>query len=559
MMNILRSIIFPGGILWAAVSVLADENKKPDQLLWGDTHLHTSWSADASLMGTTVGPDTAYRFARGETVTSSDGNRVTINRPLDFLVVADHAKSMAGNPGLTGGNAPRWRQVCANADQFNEPGRFTTFSGYEWTPSRPRVHRVVIFADSADKACQLPFYSADASNNVEDLWSWLEEFEKKTNGRVMAISHGANQSRGAQFALQDYDGRNLDQDYAKTRSRWEPLYEVTQTKGDTETHPLLSPDDEFAVYYRWPVAAMEAKLKAQSDKTAEYARAALKSGLKLQHTLGINPFKVGFIGSTDMHSGLATVGENNFQGNSASQAPGPERVPAAYGKAASKGGYYAAAGLAAVWARENTRESIFAAIQRREVYATTGSRILLQLFAGYDYKDADVLASNVRELGYAGGVPMGGNLTNAPGEKTPVLLITAARDPQSANLDRIQVVKGWLDGAGKMHEKIYNVAASDNRVIDENGSVQPVGNTISADGINYSNRIGDPELTSVWRDPDFNRREPAFYYVRVLEIPTPQWPAFDRLRYKVKDMHEDIPLMAQERTYSSPIWYTPYE
>ena len=583
-----------GGMLLTVASSQAEQHA-PTQVLWGDTHLHTSWSGDAYLMGTTVPPDTAYRFARGETVASSDGTQVSIDRPLDFLVVADHARPIF-HPSLVGGKNPRWRQVCANADRFNAPGRFTAFSGYEWTPSGPRVHRVVIFSDGADKACHLPFFSAETSSNVEELWSRLQNYENETGGRVLTISHGANQSRGTQFALQNYDGKDLDRDYAETRSRWEPLYEVIQTKGDSETHPVLSPDDTFADYYRWPVPQMEAnlaaaiaskkkqlkapdKLKAPNNKlkapnklkasnqlkapnnklkalkTAEYARSALRNGLKLHQALGVNPFKIGLIGSTDMHTGLATVGEDNFQGNTASTAPGPERVPAAYEKAVTKGGYYAAAGLAAVWAQENTRESIFAAMQRREVYATTGPRILLQFFACFDYDDIDVLGSNFREQGYAGGVPMGGDLTNAPGP--PALLIRAARDPNGANLDRIQVIKGWLDRNGQLHEKIYNVAVSGNRVIDKNGKVQPVGNTITADGIAYSNRIGDAELTAVWRDPDFNKKEFAFYYVRVLEIPTPQWPAFDRQRYGLKDIHSDIPTMAQERAYSSPIWYTP--
>ena len=483
-------------------------------------------------MGTNVSPDTAYRFARGETVTSSAGVRVTIDRPLDFLVVADHARPMFRHPGLVGGDAPRWRHVCANADRFNDPGRFTTFSGYEWTPSKPRVHRVVIFADAADKACQLPFFSAETSSNVEDLWSRLNEYERKTGGRVITISHGANQSRGTQFALKDFDGKDLDKDYAVTRSRWEPLYEVTQTKGDTETHPVLSPNDEFADYYRWPVPELEAKLKVRFPKTAEYARAALKNGLMLDEKLGVNPFKIGLIGSTDMHSGLATVREDNFQGNSAAMAPGPERVPAAYNKAVTKGGYYAAGGLAAVWAKENTRASIFAAMQRREVYATTGPRILLQFFAGFGYGDIDTSDLNFREQGYAGGVPMGGELSDAP--TSPTLLIRVAKDPKSANLDRVQIIKGWLDKSGQLQEKIYNVATS-------------------------RKKAGTPELGVVWRDPDFNKQEPAFYYVRVLEIPTRQWPDFDRERYDLKDISKNIPMMARERTYSSPIWYTPPE
>ncbi len=532
------------GIALSAVMSVYAENQTPElhglpqQVFWGDTHLHTSWSSDASLMGTTVTPDNAYRFARGETVTSSDGVQVTIDRPLDFLVVADHAKPMLHHPGLVGGDAPRWRQVCTNADRFNDPGRFTTFSGYEWTPSKPRVHRVVVFADVADKACQLPFFSAETSSNVEDLWSRLNKYEHETGGRVLAISHGANQSRGTQFALKDYNGKDLDKNYAETRSRWETLYEVTQTKGDTETHPLISPNDEFADFYRWPVPEMEAKLKTglsknklkAPDKTAEYARSALKSGLKLGQALGVNPFKVGLIGSTDMHSGLATVHEENFQGNSAAMAPGPERVPAAYNKAVTKGGYYAAAGLAAVWAKENTRESIFAAMQRREVYATTGPRILLQFFAGFGYGDIDISADNLREQGYAGGVPIGGDLSNAP--TSPVLLIRAGKDPEGANLDRIQVIKGWLDKTGQLQEKIYSVATS-------------------------QNKAGVTDLSIVWRDPNFNKQEPAFYYVRVLEIPTRQWADFDRERYDLKDINKNIPMMARERAYSSPIWYTP--
>ena len=541
----------------------------PVQALWGDTHLHTSWSFDAKGMGTRVGPDAAYRFARGETVKASDGQSVRLGRPLDFLVVADHAKRMApltDNRNTPDGVLARqraaqievWRRVCDNADRYYDPGRFTTFSGYEWTPSKPRVHRVVILADEADKACRLPFYSSQESNNVEDLWVWLAEYERKTGGRAMAIPHGANQSRGTQFAVKDVTGRG----YAETRSRWETLYEVTQTKGDSETHPILSPDDEFAEFYRWPVAAWLVKWEQENlpaMRSAEYARAALKSGLLLGSKLDVNPFKIGLIGSTDMHSGLATVDENNFWGNSAAQGPGPERVHASTVKATNKGGFYAGAGLAGVWATANTRDAIFAALRRREVYATTGPRILLRLFAGWNFDAVDIHRSDLAEIGYAGGVPMGGDLTTAPPGGSPVFLISTAKDPVGANLDRAQIIKGWLDASGGVHEKIYNVVISDGRKTDRHGHVNPVGNTVDLQSASYSNRIGEPEFAVIWRDPDFDPRRPAFYYLRVLEIPTPQWPAFDRRYYDLKDIPDAVPLVAQERAYSSPVWYTPSE
>jgi hypothetical protein len=636
------------GLLAIAVcSSVAAETDRSTNLYWGDTHVHTYLSADAYGLGTRITPDTAYRYARGEIITADNGTEVQIRKPLDFLMVADHAENLGVRAALAAGQELRlteagermkvalsknnlsirdlvaaktkedqnrvlsmignskgdwksplaqdeeftrsvWGGVIAVAEKYNDPGKFTAFIGFEWT-GLYMMHRNVLFVDGAEKTSQIVPYSLIDSADPEDLWQYLADYENKTSGRVMSIPHNANLSNGAMFSLLDFTGNPQTNAYAKTRSRWERIYEATQYKGDSEAHPDLSPDDEFADFekmgatspsYRKAMAAgmtkgggkAGAKGKAtakNSDKkpkgkaTAKnndkkpqgkgsniqqyplkgsFARPALKHGLSQQAKLGINPFKVGLIGSTDSHVGLSSADEAGYLGKQ-----GAFRVASAM---------WNAAGFAGVWASENTRQAIFAAMQRREVFASTGPRMAVRLFGGWDFEADDAFKPHLVEVGYRKGVPMGGDLTQAPKRRSPSFLIHAVRDPDGANLDRVQVIKGWRDTKGKLHEKVYNVAVSDNRKVNASGEVDSVGNTVDLSDATYTNRIGDPELTTVWTDPDFDAREHAFYYVRVLQIPTPRWIAFD-VANKGAELNPEIPLTTQERLYTSPIWYTP--
>lgn len=583
----------------------------PTRPFFGDTHLHTAISLDAGAVGATVGPEVAYRFARGEEVTTSTGQRAKLSRPLDFLVVSDHAEAFGGmvevvkgNPSLMtdpklkqwndmikeGGDTalkaaweivgalsanklPKpltdpafirsvWEPYSKAADQFNEPGKFTAFIGYEWTsmPDGDNLHRCVIFRDAADKALQTLPFSATDSVNVEDLWKVLTAYEEKTGGRVLAIPHNGNVSGGRMFALADFTGNPLTRKYAETRARWEPLIEVTQQKGDSESHKFLSPNDEFAGYEAWDKMNLNGiKLHQDAFFQFEYARAALKNGLKLEQQLGVNPFKFGMIGSTDSHTGISAVEEDNFFSKAPPYEPSAERATHVFTKLGDKKVMtweLAASGYAAVWATENTREAIWDAMKRKEVYATTGPRMIVRFFGGFDFdaKDADTRSPAV--AGYTKGVPMGGDLHDAPKGKAPTFLVAALKDPIGANLDRYQVVKGWLDSKGNLHENVYDVAWSGDRKPDAKGKLPPIGNTVDVSNAIWTNTIGSPELIAVWKDPDFDPAQRAFYYGRVIEIPTPRWTAYDAKYYGVQ-MPKEVPMTTQERAYTSPIWYTP--
>jgi hypothetical protein len=384
------------------------------------------------------------------------------------------------------------------------------------------------------------------SQNVEDLWAYMADYEEKTGGEALAIPHNGNLTKGNLFAPTNYYGEPIDLDYLKARRRWEPLVEVTQIKGDSETHPLLSPTDEFANFERWPPYRPTTRENAQY----EYARYGLMWGLDYQARTGINPFKFGMVGSTDSHTGLSAIAEDNFGGNFALIEPTRFRAVGSW--------WFSASGLAAVWATGNTRAEIFQAMERREVYATTGTRMTVRFFGGWDFDGPDAQSSRLVELGYSRGVPMGGDLVSAPDGRAPKFLIRAVRDPEGANLDRVQVVKGWRDDAGEVHERVYDVALSDGRKLRGKRKPKPVGSTVDLDTATYSNSIGDPELAVVWEDPDFDAAELAFYYVRVLEIPTPRWTAYDATFYGTADSIPDAaPMTVQERAYTSPIWYTP--
>jgi len=587
----------------------------PTRVLWGDTHLHTANSFDAGFVGTTLGPEEAYRFARGQEVTSSTGVRAKLIRPLDFLVVADHAEYFGlstmlrtGDPALladpvgkrwydtfneskeggykvfleivhsTAGENPQeliknpaakrsvWERANAIAERYNEPGRFTTLIGFEWssTPQGGNLHRVVIFRDGAERANQVVPLAFFENPDPEHLWKYMAGYEAKTGGQVLAVAHNGNWSNGLMFKLETLDGRPFDRAYAESRMRWEPIYEVTQIKGDGETHPFLSRNDEFADFEPWDKADVPAKNPKKPEMLQyEYAREALKNGLALEAKLGANPFKFGMIGSTDAHTALATTREDNFFGKLSKMEPNDHRVETPVvrspvdPKLSAFGSDTGAAGLAAVWARENTREAIWDAMKRKEVYATTGSRISVRLFAGWDFKADEVERQDFAQQGYARGVPMGGDLTAAPAGKAPAFMIRALRDPDNANLDRVQIIKGWLDKSGKTHERIYDVAVSDGRTIGTDGRCRTlVGSTVNVGDASYTNTIGDPLLTAHWVDPDFDPEQRAFYYVRVIEIPKPRWTAYDAKFFKVR-MPEHVRMVVQDRAYTSPIWYTP--
>ncbi len=464
-----------------------------------------------------------------------------------------------------------WEREIAFADKYNEPGRFTALIGFEWTSIATQetpgnLHRVVIFKDGADKAGQvLPFSTFD-SIDPEDLWDYMADYERTTGGSVLAIAHNGNVSNGQMFATERLNGRPINRAYAELRSRFEPLYEVTQIKGDGEAHPFLSPNDEFADYGTWDKSDI-AGFKPKEDWMLkyEYARSALQIGMQLEEKLGVNPYKFGMIGSTDAHTSLATTREENFFGKAAHLEPEADRwehviIASLAGDPNLSSYSYESigAGLAAVWARENTREGIFNAMIRKETYATTGTRIVVRLFGGWEYEQDEVYRPDVISIGYRKGVPMGGDLAEKPAEKhAPTFMVGALKDPWSGNLDRIQIIKGWIDSDGKRQERVYDVAVSDGRTIDADGRCRtPVGDTVDVGDASYLNTIGDAELRAVWTDPDFNPKHRAFYYARVLEIPTPTWQAYDSKFFGI-EMPATVQMKGQERAYTSPIWYTP--
>jgi len=588
----------------------ADRNF-PTALLWGDTHLHTNLSLDARAGGVILGPRDAYRFARGDEITASGGFKIKLGQPLDFLVVTDHSDSMGameevvrGNPNLltdptvrdwhnrinaggeiamnaafevvqaiADGEVPDvlrdeafardiWDDYVQAAEDYNDPGQFTAVIGYEWTsfPGANNLHRNVIYRDGANKALQALPYTTTDSENPEDLWTWLENYEAKTNGRVLAAAHNGNLSNGIMFPdVNPETGRRITAAYAERRARWEPIYEITQIKGDGETHPYLSPNDEFSDYETWDVSNLGPFPKEDDMLQFEYAREALKNGLRHEDKLGTNPYKFGVIGSTDAHTGLATAEEDNFFGKHSGTEPSAARMStdvAHFPPISWPGWYQAASGYAAVWATENTREAIFDAMARKETYATTGSRIQVRFFGGWEFVAEDAVTRLPGDVGYRKGVPMGGDITAAPSGKAPSFLVAARKDPMSGNLDRIQIIKGWLDDDGKTREQVYDIAWSGNRQPGSDGKLPAVGSTVDVKNATFTNSIGVPELIEVWTDPDFDPDQRAFYYARVIEIPTPRWTAYEAKYFNI-DAPAEAPMTTQERAYTSAIWYTP--
>jgi hypothetical protein len=592
----------------------------PTDVYFGDTHVHTGLSADAGGGGTRLMPRDAYRLARGEQIVSNTGQPVKLAQPLDFYMITDHSDAMGaiidvigGAPNILadeqgrryheafakGGAAAQeavfemiasfaqgtispalnyqpgnpaytrvWNDIIAAAEEFNEPGSFTTFIAYEWTSlvGGNNLHRNVIFRDGQDKTRQVVPYTTtrpSGSPNPRDLWDWMMAYEAETGGAVLAIPHNGNLSNGWMFPLRDdfAEGEpKLDVAYAEARARWEPLYEATQIKGDGEAHPLLSPDDEFADFETFDYGNLDAsKVKKPEMLPGEYVRSGLNRGLALEAELGVNPFKFGLVGASDTHTGMTTVEENNNFHKFTAYEPGPERtahvsktLPS--GAPVLWGWSYSASGLTAVWAEENSRDAIWDAMKRREVYATTGTRMRVRFFGGRGFNQGDVLRRDLARVGYAKGVPMGADL--APGNTPPSFLVYALRDPMGANLDRIQIIKGWLDSDGEQQEKVYDVAWSGDRESGADGKLPPVGSTVDLSIPTWTNTIGAPELGAVWTDPDFDPSERAFYYARVIEIPTPRWTAYDAVRFEL-DLPGKVPLTLQERAYTSPIWYTP--
>jgi hypothetical protein len=596
------------------------ERSFPSRVYWGETHLHTGLSLDAGLFGNTTGHDTAYRLARGEQVISAGGQPVKLSRPLDFLVITDHSDMMgiatdiqSGAPNIlavpkgkewaegfaTGGQAAAeaafdlignfaqgtvpielleqyspgspiydgvWEEIVEKAEIYNEPGRFTAFIGFEWTsvPKGFNLHRNVILRDDGNRAGQVvPMTTLPPVGSVDplDLYKWLDDYEEKTGGEALAIAHNGNLSNGWMFPVdRTYAGGRVNKEYVTLRAKWEPLYEVTQIKGDGETHPTLSPDDEFADYGTWDVGNLDiTELKTPDMLPREYAREALKRGLALEKKFGTNPYKFGMVGATDAHTSLTTAEEDNFFGKSTSVEPSATRVAHPFVKSALgafEGDMLVASGYQGIWATENTRKALFDAMERKETYATTGTRILVRFFGGWEFNDDDLRNRQPAFLGYEKGVPMGGELRTAPDGKAPTFMVIALRDPIGANLDRIQIVKGWMDERSDLHEKVYDVAWSDDRQPGADGKLPPVGNTVDIEAANWTNTIGASEFAAVWADPDFDAEESAFYYVRVLEIPTPRWVLYDKVRLGAH-VPEHVELVHQERAYTSPIWYTP--
>jgi hypothetical protein len=573
-------------------------------LLWGDTHVHTSNSVDAWAYGnTTADPDTAYRFARGLPVLHPrTGARIRIDRPLDFLVVADHAEmlqlqarmekgdaawlSKASAEGLlsleaedprsvfaevtrivTGGRQDiladfhrpellmsTWADQVDAAERHNDPGTFTALIGWEWSPGPEgaNLHRVIFTTADGDVARQFTPLSYYDTTRPEDLWQWLDETSTSTGADFVAIPHNSNMSDGRMFDMTDSDGRPLTEEYARTRMRWEPVMEITQTKGTSETAPELSPEDVFADFEIRNVLLSGAVTPITGGS---YARTGLLRGLEVEQGTGRNPYQFGFIGSTDSHTGLVSVEESNHYGKLAVDSLPVERLNP------TPGGFdpwrTSASGLAGVWASENSRQAIAEAFQRREVYGTTGPRIALRFFGGFAFTDEDLQGDDIGDAGYGKGVPMGSDLSQAPAGTAPGFLIEAIMDPRSGGLDRIQMIKGWTDAEGQAHEKIFDVVWSGSRNPDSNGNLPALPSTVNVDTASWDPAAGSARLSTVWHDPEFDPAQLAFYYARVLEIETPRHQVYDAVAMRMNPDATGWPLTIQERAWSSPIWYNP--
>jgi len=574
------------------------------EVYFGNLHVHTKWSFDAYINGAASGPDEAYRWAKGGSIPGGgDGTPLKIKVPLDWYVVSDHAEYLGAlpmledpkspvskhplAPAITGDDpeasfaayteildgisnrkadpilgdpklaASVWSRVVEIADEHYEPGKFTTFAGFEWTanPNWRNLHRVVVFKDTK-KVPDLPFSAID-SDVPEKLWEWMDQ-QRAAGAELLAIPHNGNASDGLMFpVVTSYGGSILAAAYAETRMRNEPLYELTQIKGTSETHPTLSPNDEFGSFELWDYT-LASTATPPEHKKGGYMREALVRGLALEQAGNGNPFKYGFIGDSDTHNSASTVEEDNYTGKFGFENDPRHRLegpPGVSEAAAKQVRQFSSGGVAGVWAESNTREALFKAMKRKETFATSGPRMKVRFFGSFAYGGDALEGSNWLEGAYAKGVPMGGDLPEAPARGAPTFLVLAIKEADGANLDRVQIVKGWV-ADGKTHEKIYDVALSDDRKPDEKGKIPPVGNTVDVANATYSNSIGDPQLRVAWTDPDFDPVRPAVYYARVLAIPTPRWSTYDAAKLGV-DPPKDLPMSIQERAWTSPIWYKP--
>ena len=588
--------------LVTALTIVAQEKNPERNAYFGETHVHTSWSFDAFVFGNMkTGPEDAYKFAIGQPIQHPAGYEIKITRPLDFMAVTDHSEyagtlRLANDPGsdlsklpiaeklkvrskedvtkiylwlLASGTENKpiteltdpkvagsvWKQVVAIADKYYQPGKFTTFAAYEWssTPNNRNMHRNIIFKDSK-KVPDLPFTSID-SEHPEDLWTWMDG-QRKAGNELLAISHNANLSDGIMFPLEvDSKNRPIDAAWAQERVNNEPLTEIHQLKGTSETHPLLSPNDEFADYelLSYFFGGGEGTPKIHGS----YIREAWQNGLGMQDNRGYNPYKMGVVGASDSHDTASGYSQHNYFGGHGLLDATPEMRLSGKKEAGMNMAFLSTAGLGGVWAEENTRESIFAAMQRKETFGTSGVRVKVRFFGGWDYKPDVLNQKDWVKTGYAKGVPMGGELPSKAGE-APTFIVWAVKDPEDANLDRIQIIKGWTK-SGQIFEKIYDVAWSGNRKPDPaTGKVPAVGNTVDIKNATYTNAIGTVELKKVWRDPEFDSSLHAFYYARVLQIPTPRWTTYDAKKLGVPPPTY-VSSTVQERAWTSPIWYAPTE
>lgn len=582
----------------------------PTRAYFGDTHVHTGWSADAGMDGATLTPEDAYRFATGMAVTSNSGQKAKIGRPYDWFMVTDHSDGMGVINEIVGGNpemmanpilkrwseaikeggeaaasakselirmqsneelppevtdpkwmASAWEKTIEAAEKYYRPGEFTTFIAYEWTVNAgggDNLHRNVIFRDDAQKASQIIPLTTFETQDPQKLWEWMDAYEAKTGGQVLAIPHNGNLSNGRMFEEQQFDGSPMTREWADMRASHEPLFEVTQIKGQSESHPSLSPTDEFADWDLWDRGNLILKPKPEGAIRTEYWREALKSGLRIANELGANPFQYGANGATDTHTGLSTTEEANFFGKFKTVEPRRDRwnFPLIEGvKDNYMGWEQSAAGVTGVWATENTREAIWDAMARKETFATTGPRMTVRFFGGFAFEQADINGDLVA-AGYHKGVPMGGQLVGADEGQALRFMVAAMKDPDGANLDRVQIIKGWVDDAGKTQERIFDVKWAGDRQPGADGKLPPVGNTVNLKTAEYSNSIGAAELVGFFEDPAFDPAQRAVYYVRVLEIPTPRWTLYDTVRFG-SEMDDKVPMVHQERAFSSPIWYSP--
>jgi hypothetical protein len=580
---------------------------------FGDTHVHTGWSFDAGLDGAILTPDDAYRYALGEEITSNSGIKTRLKRPYDWFLVSDHSDGMGtinevvdGNPEmmeseiLAGWNkafasgeetqmaaaksevvvlqstgklpeqamdpkwmASAWNKTIDAAEKFNDPGTFTTFTAYEWTVNAgggDNLHRNIIYKEGGDQARDILPLTTFETQEPKKLWAWMANYEAKTGDKLLAIPHNGNMSNGRMYEEKQFDGTPMTKEWAEMRAKYERLMELFQYKGQSEAHPYLSPTDEFANYELWDRGNLVLKPKTSKEMWEyEYYREGLKSGMRIAQDLGANPFMYGSNSATDTHTGISSLDESEFYGKFKTVEPNnTERwnFPLVEGNGdAYKGWEMAASGVMGVWAESNTREALWEAMYNRETFSTTGPRLKMRFFGGFGLTESD-MADRMARAGYDRGVPMGSVLTGSADTTAPGFLIHVVKDPDGANLDRVQVIKGWVDGQGETKELIYEVVWAGDRALDAKGKLPSIGNTVNMETATYTNDIGETELSTYWSDPDFDPALPSFYYVRVLEIPTPRWTLFDKVRHNL-DLPDNVPLVHQERGVTSPIWYTP--